>query len=222
MSSPLPKFWRRHCSTQDLREIHVWNTVWGPPFEPKSWSRYWYSSVILLILIIILVLYAVNAYPNLKSKVRLCLHELTSDCLYPPSGNTRVWVLFSEYVTRFHLLTALAHSKGGCTQRGRHEPHHFLSVLVLHPHHRDHWLFFCPLLSAIGLAFAICALGLERERCKRGVWWLTLLGTLGSRMPRSTTMWRATWVSQLSSQVPSLLQRLWQLSSFYFSVMLEF
>ena len=42
------------------------------PPEPKSWSRYWYSSVILLILIIIFVLYAVNAYPNLKSKVRLC------------------------------------------------------------------------------------------------------------------------------------------------------
>ena len=66
MSSPYRNFGEA-IAVQDLREIHVWNSVWGPP-EPKSWSRYWYSSVILLILIIILVFYAVNAYPNQKTQ----------------------------------------------------------------------------------------------------------------------------------------------------------
>ena len=72
MSSPLPKFWRRHCSTGLERNSCMKFCLKFLPIQ-KSWSRYWYSSVILLTLIIILVLYAVNAYPNLKSKVRLCV-----------------------------------------------------------------------------------------------------------------------------------------------------
>ena len=59
------------------------------PLQYRTWEKFMYeiclvfhpnqnpgaanSSVIMLILIIILVLYEVNAYPNLKSKVRLCL-----------------------------------------------------------------------------------------------------------------------------------------------------
>ena len=62
----------------------------------------------------------------------------------PALRNAAVWVLFSEYLTRLQLPAAFAHPKEGCTEWWRPEPRHLLSLLVLHPRHRNHLVLLLP------------------------------------------------------------------------------